>query len=72
MNSLLNVRRFRARHPLGERLEGHLSRLALAHEHHGAAGQQGLHDELRVTFRHSVEQCHHGRQDGLLLCCCGV
>ena len=39
----------------GEGVEGHLGGIAVAHEHHRAAGQEGLFDRGCVAFGHAVE-----------------
>jgi hypothetical protein len=72
MNSLLNVRRTRFSHAVGKSFKRHLSRLAVPHQHHRAAGQQRFPDRICVAFRHAIKQCHYRRQDRLLFWCCGV
>ena len=57
---------------IGKVVEGHANGLAIAHEDHGAAGQQGRADGGGVAMGHAVEQGLHGGENGLFFRSGGV
>ena len=52
---------------LGKSFEGHLRRFAVAHEHHGSAGECGSFDRRGISFRHAVEHGVDGSEYCLLI-----
>lgn len=56
----------------GKSVKRHLVRLALTHQHHGAARQQGLLDRGDIVFRHAGKHCRDRSQYSLLIGCCSA
>ena len=70
VDPLLDVRRSWLSNTLREGVKGHSSRLAVAHQHHCAAGQQWCLDCRRVTLGHAVGTSPaQEHKDGLLFRC---
>src|ERR1700676_126036 len=67
MNSLLNAGGSRLSYPVGKIFKRHLTRLAIPHQHHGAAAQQRFLHRRGVAFCHAIKQLRDRRQDRLLL-----
>ena len=66
VDSLFNLSGAGASYSFGEGLEGHLRGLAVAHQDHGTAWEQGLFDCRSVAFGHAIEHGFDGSQDRLL------
>jgi len=67
VNAFFDLRFAGLAYALGERFKGHLRGFAVAHEHHGSAGECGGLDRSGVSFGHAVEHGLDGGEDGLLV-----
>src|SRR5215469_1678641 len=72
VNALFDVRGTRLSYAIGKGFEGHLDGLAVAHEHHGSAGESGLLDGSCVALCHPIEHGLDGGEDSLFFWCCGT